>query len=308
MRLVVDNWILTTVKHNEIDFLKNEQRISINKRVEQEQNLFDSVRINEFESFPLNYFTYWKPKLNEIIMNEMEQSSDILVSERFLHTQNLKSKIDNFFVENSYEKENFDVSCLSNQSQQNIQPSRMENDIQQETNEIKDFLNFLYIILDVRTYTDAKSLIGDFLKVRNYLFAQREFIQTDNHINFKNKNEIISFLKDNLRIKQLLFCQSLGLFEQFRIKLFELLDKSVSDNNLDKCTKLFNKIRINYLTRLENLKAILKLKITRLEKSVNIWNEFENTCSKLENIFGINQTLKACSLDVSSLLDFSVLT
>ena len=58
MRLTVDNWILTTVKQNENDLVKNEPKLTIDQHIEQEQNLFDSSISSDSESSLSNTISY----------------------------------------------------------------------------------------------------------------------------------------------------------------------------------------------------------------------------------------------------------
>lgn len=173
----------------------------------------------------------------------------------------------------------------------------MENDVDM----IKDFASFLYNQLDIESFGSVETHIDQFSNVMRHLDNEHQVLKNElNEQFFSHQNQIVKYVQDTLRIKNLLMCQSVPVLEQARMNIYQAIESKLESYCLDKAERMLNQIDKANASCVDRIKTMIKLKINRLQNYVNIWNEFDDTCKNLDILFDKHTAPFICPLQVCS--------
>lgn len=147
----------------------------------------------------------------------------------------------------------------------------------------QSFENTLNNCLDTFTVRQAISVVEECIKLENYLHT--EFQLNDKEIYFINQKQIVDHLNKSLKKKLFSLSRSTELFNQHKRDLVSILNNKLIPKNLSDVLGHFDHLEGQYYKLVETIKSRLKFKIAKLEKNLQVWQEFDKLCRKLNSLF-----------------------
>lgn len=164
----------------------------------------------------------------------------------------------------------------------------------------QSFESTLTNCLDTFTVRQAISIVEECIKLENYLNG--EFQLNDKEIYFTNQKQIVDHLNKSLKKKLFSLSRSTELFNQHKRDLVTILRNKLISPNLIDVLEQFNYLEDQYYKLVETIKSRLKFKIAKLEKSLQVWQEFDRLCRKLNSLFDASSNM--VSIDTNNLLEY----
>lgn len=153
----------------------------------------------------------------------------------------------------------------------------------------QSFENTLTNCLDTFTVRQAISIVEECIKLEHYLNG--EFQVNDKELYFTNQKQIVEHLNKSLKKKLFSLSRSTELFNQHKRDLVTILRNKLIPTNLSDVLGHFDYLESQYYKLVETIKSRLKFKIAKLEKNLQVWQEFDKLCRKLNSLFDASSNM-----------------
>jgi hypothetical protein len=160
----------------------------------------------------------------------------------------------------------------------------------------QSFEQLLTNCLDTFSVRQAILIVEECIKLESYINS--EFQLNDKELYFNTQKQIIEHLNQSLKKKLFSLSRSTELFGNHKRDLVTLLEGKLTPKNLSDVLGQFEYLESQYFKLVETIKSRLKFKMAKLEKNLQVWQEFDKLCRKLNQLF--EQTTKTSQMEITT--------